>query len=173
MMPYLYVLVAIVLRLLPHPWNVTPMAAMFFFSGATFRSKRDSLLVPFAALLLSDFAVVHFLYKGTYAWFSPYTWAGFLIIGVIGWALRDRITLARVAAGSLAGSLLFFLITNFGVWASEGMYPHTWQGLTTCYIAALPFFRNSVLGDLAYTALMFGSYEWLRHRRMPVAAAAR
>ncbi len=61
-MPYLYVLAAVVLRLMPHPWNMTPMAALFLFSGATFRSKRDALLVPLGALLLSDFAVIQFLW---------------------------------------------------------------------------------------------------------------
>lgn len=172
-MPYLYVLLAVVLRLLPHPWNVTPLGAMFLFSGATFRSKRDSLLVPLAALLLSDFAVVHFLYDGQFPWFSPYTWAGFLLVGLIGWALRDRITFATVTAASLTGSVVFFLISNFGVWATWKLYPATWTGLVTCYWAALPFFRHTLVGDLAYNALMFGSYEWFRRRRMALAAAAR
>src|SRR4051812_30317985 len=171
-MPYLYVLAAIVLRLLPHPWNVTPLASMFLFSGATFHSKRDSLLVPMTALLLSDYAVNHLLYHSQYPWFSPFTWAGFLMIGLLGWMLRNRITTARVAALAVTSSLGFFLVSNFGVWASrtEVMYPQTWQGLVTCYVAALPFLRNSLIGDLAYTAVMFGSYQWLlrlRQREVP------
>ena len=171
-MSYLYVLAALVLRLLPHPWNVTPLGAMFLFSGATFRSKRDSLLVPLAALLLSDYAVIHFLYGGKYAWFSPHTWAAFLLVGLIGWALRSKMTLARVAAASLAGSVVFFVVSNLGVWIGWKLYPATLHGLVECYVAALPFFRNSVLGDLAYTALMFGSYGWLRQRRAARAAGA-
>src|ERR1035437_5774003 len=172
-MPYLYVLAAVLIRLLPHPWNATPMGSLFLFSGAAFRSKRDSLLVPLAALLVSDFAVVHFVYAGKYAWFSPYTWAGFLLIGFIGWALRDRITFAGAAAASLAGSVTFFLITNFGVWASWGMYPPTLAGLEACYVAALPFFRDTLMGDLSYAAIMFGSYVWLQHRQPAVAALAK
>jgi hypothetical protein len=172
-MPYLYIVAAILIRLLPHPWNATPMGALFLFSGATMRSKRDSLLVPMAALLVSDFLVIHLIYGGKYAWFTPYTWAGFLLVGLIGWALRDKITVARVAAGTLAGSVTFFLITNFGVWASWKMYPPTWAGLTECYVAALPFFRDALLGDLSYAAIMFGSYVWLQHRRAPVAAIAK
>ena len=172
-MPYLYVVAAILIRLLPHPWNATPMGALFLFSGATFRSKRDSLLIPLGALLFSDFLVVHFIYDGKYAWFTPYTWAGFLLVGLIGWALRERITFARVAAGSLAGAVTFFLVTNFGVWASWKMYPPTWAGLTACYVAALPFLRDTLLGDLSYAAIMFGSYVWLRHRQLPVAAIAK
>ena len=165
-MPYLYVLAAILLRILPHPWNVTPIAAMFLFSGSTFRSRRDSLLVPLAALLISDYAVIHFLYQGRYGWFSPFTWAGFTIIGLIGWTLRNRMTLPRVGVASLAGSLAFFLVSNFGVWIRGAMYPPTAGGLVACYVAALPFFRNSVAGDLFYVAIMFGSYHWLHHRAL-------
>ena len=172
-MPYLFVLAAIALRVLPHPWNVTPLGAMFLFSGATFRSKRDSLLVPLAAVLVSDYAVDHLLYHGQYAWFSPYTWAGFLLIGVIGWALRDKLTVARVAGASVAGSTAYFAISNFGVWLGWSLYPPTLGGLTACYLAALPFYRNTLLGDLAYAGLMFGAYAWLRHRRPALASGAR
>lgn len=171
-MPYLFVLAAILLRLLPHPWNVTPLGAMFLFSGATFRSRAESLAVPLAALLLSDYAVIHFVYGGHYGWFSPYTWGGFVIAGLIGWILRQKITLARVVTTSIAASLSFFLISNFGVWVAGRLYPFSMSGLTACYVAALPFFRNSMLGDLAYTAVMFGSYHFLRHRQMALTAGA-
>ena len=165
-MPYLYVLAAIVLRLIPHPWNVTPLGAMFLFSGATFRNKRDALLVPLAALLVSDYAVVHFLYQGRFGWFSPWTWTAFLLTGLIGWTLRSKITVARVAGASLAGSVTFFLVSNFGVWIGGQLYPLTLQGLAACYVAALPFFRNSLFGDLFFSALMFGSYYWLQRRQL-------
>ncbi len=172
-MPYLYVLAAVVLRLVPHPWNITPLGAMFLFSGATFRSKRDSLLIPLAALLLSDYAVVHFLYRGQFAWFSPHTWIAFTLVGLIGWTLRKKMTFGRVALTSLSGSLVFFLVSNFGVWLGWKLYPRTLGGLAECYVAALPFFRNTLLGDLAYVAVMFGSYYWLRHRQPAMAASAR
>ncbi len=165
-MSYLYVLAAVVLRLIPHPWNLTPMGAMFLFSGSTFARKRDSLLVPLGALLISDFAVIHFLYQGRFAWFSPFTWAGFLVVGLIGWTLREKRTVGRIAAASLGGSVAFFLISNFGVWLQWTLYPPTFDGLIACYAAALPFFRHTVLGDLAYTAAMFGSYHWLRQRQL-------
>ncbi len=172
-MSYLFVLAAIVIRLLPHPWNVTPLGAMFLFSGATFRSKRDSLLVPLAAVLLSDYAVIHFIYGGRYAWFSPYTWTGFLLVGLLGWTLRKKLSAARVVGASLAGSVAFFLVSNFGVWVGWKLYPPTFGGLIDCYVAALPFFRNSLVGDLAYAGMMFGAYAWLRHRRWAVAIGTR
>lgn len=163
-MPYLYVVAAMLLRLMPHPWNLTPMGAMFLFGGSAFARKRESLLVPLGALMISDLYVIHVRHAGQYDWFSPFTWAGFLLVGLIGWTLRERRTAGRVAAASVAGSVLFFLITNFGVWLQWGMYPLTPAGLAECYAAAIPFFRNTLLGDLAYTALMFGSYNWLQQR---------
>lgn len=163
-MSYAYVAAAILLRLAPHPWNVTPLGSMFLFSGATFKSKAASLLVPLAALMLSDLAVVQVLYGGRYEWLTPWTWIAFLVVGLIGWLLRGRITGLNVLAASLGGSIAFFAVSNFGVWVQGQLYPHTWQGFVECYVAALPFFRNAVLGDLFYAAVMFSSYSWLTTR---------
>jgi hypothetical protein len=164
-MPYLYVVFAVLLRLLPHPWNVTPMGAMFLFSGATFERKTSSLLVPLLALVISDIVVIQLLYSGRHSWFDPFTWLGFVSIGLTGWALRPKLSPVRLFAASFAGSSLFFLFSNFGVWARSDLYPSTWTGLVTCYFAAIPFFRNTVLGDLFYATFMFGSYYWLSHPR--------
>ncbi len=162
----LYVLGAILFRVLPHPWDITPVAAMFLFSGAMFRSKRNSLVVPLAALLVSDFAVDRLLYHGAWAWFSPFTWAGFLMIGLLGWTLRGRFNWLSIAGASVLGSTLFFLLTNLGVWLSWNIYSHSLTGLAVCYAAGVPFYRNALLGDLAWNAVMFGSYYWLMHRPM-------
>jgi hypothetical protein len=171
---YLYVLAATVLRILPHPWNITPLGSMFLFSGATFRSRRASLLVPLAALLISDYFVIRFLYHNQYSWFSPYTWLGFLLVGLIGWTLRGKSDWTRIGLASVAGSVVFFLLSNFGVWVGSNMhppmYPLTFGGLAECYTAALPFFRNTLIGDLTYAALMFGSYHLLTERRARAAA---
>ncbi|MDE3180317.1 MAG: hypothetical protein KGM47_11750 [Acidobacteriota bacterium] len=168
MIVYLYVLGAVLFRILPHPWNATPIAAMFLFSGAVFKRKSLSLLVPLAALLVSDYAVDLLIYRGAYHWFSPVTWMGFLMIGLLGWTLRGRLSgklnWLRIGGASVAGSTLFFLFTNFGVWAAWSMYPRTSAGLTACYAAGVPFYMNDLIGDLAWNALMFGSYFWLTRR---------
>jgi hypothetical protein len=161
---YLYVFAAVLFRLIPHPWNATPLAAMFLFSGATFRSKSTSLLVPSIALLVSDYAVDLFLYHGAYPWFSPFTWMGFLLIGMLGWTLRGKWNWIRIGGTSVAASTIFFLVSNFGVWLAWTMYPRSAAGLAECYAAGLPFYGNSLAGDLFFSALMFGSYYWLLQR---------
>ena len=165
MVVYRYVLGAILFRILPHPWNATPMAALFLFSGAVFKRKSESLLLPLAALLISDYAVDLLLYHGAYRWFSPFTWGGFLLIGLLGWTLRGKFNWLKIGGASLAGSTIFFLLTNFGVWTAWAMYPRNMAGLAQCYIAGIPFYRNELIGDLVWNAIMFGSYYWLIERR--------
>ncbi|MGH9403262.1 MAG: DUF6580 family putative transport protein [Terriglobia bacterium] len=175
MVVYLYVLGAILFRILPHPWNLTPVAAMFLFSGAVFKNKLNSLLVPLAALLISDYAVDLLLYHGAFHWLSPFTWGAFLLIGLLGWMLRGqwskRLGWLKVGCASLAGSTLFFLITNLGVWATGMLYPQNSAGLSACYIAGIPFYMNDLIGDLAWNAIMFGSYYWLTQRSRVSATA--
>jgi hypothetical protein len=163
---YFYVLAAGLLRILPHPWNLTPVGAMFLFSAATFRSRLEGWLVPLAALMITDYAVLQILYHGQYAWFSPLIWTSFSLVGIVGWTLRRKTSVARVAGAALGGSLVFFIASNFAVWVGgEGrLYPMTLSGLVICYTAALPFFRNEVAGNLVYCAAMFGSYHWVAAR---------
>jgi hypothetical protein len=168
-MTYLYILVAIVLRILPHPWNMTPVGAMFLFSGATFKSRRLSLVVPLLALLVSDYLVVKLLYHGVYSWIMTSPWPGFLVVAMIGWWLGKSITWPRVLGASLVSSCAFFVVSNFTLWLTGELYPITLSGLTTCFVEAVPFFHNTVLGDLAYSALFFGSYEFVRRRKQSLA----
>lgn len=138
-------------RLLPHPPNFTPIAAMALFGGAHFSDKRLAFVVPLAALSVSDLVLgMHRLLPVVYGSFALFVWLGF-------W-LRPRRRPLPIAAGTLASSVLFFLITNFGVWALGSLYPRTIEGLIACYLAAIPFFQNTLLGDGAYTAVLFGSF---------------
>lgn len=149
------IVLGILARLAPHPWNATPVMAIALFGG-TYLSKRWGVLLPLAIVGVSDLLIM---------WHRtvPFTWAAFALTGTLGWWLRRHPHPGRILCASLTGSWAFFLITNFGVWASGGLYPPTAHGLWECYLAGLPFFRNTVGGDLMYTTAIFGAYAALRH----------
>ena len=144
------ILLGIVSRLVPHPWNATPLTAIALFGG-TYVSKRWSILLPLAIVAVSD------VFLG---WHStiPFTWGAFAVTGWLAWWIRVQPSAARILGGSLLGSVIFFLVTNFGVWAAQTLYPKTASGLWECYVAGIPFFRNALAGDLIYTAVLFGMY---------------
>ena len=149
------VLVAAVLRLVPHPPNFTPIGAMALFSGAYLGRRALAFAAPLAALLVSD-AIIGFYPE------LAFVYLGTVATVAIGWALSRRRRVLRVGAAALASSILFFLLTNFGVWLVMDYYPKTLDGLAACYVAAIPFFQNSVAGDLFYSALLFGGFALLQ-----------
>jgi len=151
------VLAAAASRLVPHPWNLTSIAAMALFGGAYFQDRRLAFAVPLGALFLSD--LVLGLYSGMGVVYGSFA----LIVGIGLW-LRPRRRPALIAGAALTSSVLFFILTNFGVWASGLLYPKTWAGLVACYTAALPFFRNGLEGDLLYTLILFGGFALLERR---------
>jgi hypothetical protein len=157
------VLLAAASRLIPHPDNVTPLAAMALFGGAHLSNRAAAVAVPLTALLLSD------LVLGFHST-MPFVYGSFIVIVLIGARLGRRKAVLPVAIAALASSVLFFLVTNFGVWAMGTMYPETWAGLTAAYVAAVPFFRNTVVGDLAYVAMLFGGFAYLE-RQFPALRA--
>ena len=155
------ILAAAATRIVPHPWNFTAVGAMCLFGGAYFQRKWHALLVPLAALLLSDIVLAATLY-GFGSLRS--VWASYVLFAVIvllGRTLRGRVTFWRVTATAIAASVMFFLLSNFKVWLMGHGYPHTPVGLWACYMAALPFAQNMVLGDLFYSGVLFGGYELL------------
>lgn len=148
---------AVASRLVPHPWNLTSITAVALFGGAYFEDRRLAFAVPLAALFLSD--LVLGFYSG-----MPIVYLTFaLIVGVGVWLSRRRQP-ALIAGAALFSSILFFLLTNLGVWAFGSIYPRTMAGLEACYIAAIPFFRGSVEGDLLYTLILFGGFAVLERR---------
>jgi len=150
--PALIIGLAVAARLLPHPPNFAPIAAMALFGGA-YLSPRYAILVPLLALFLGD------LFIGFY---SPVVmvsvYGSFALVGLIGMWLRKRKSPGNVVAAALGSSLLFFLITNFAVWAA-GAYARDPSGLVQSYVMGLPFLKNTLLGDLFYTVSFFGGYE--------------
>jgi hypothetical protein len=147
------ILAAAMSRLVPHPANVAPIAAMAL-AGGVYLDKRWGIVVPLAAMLLSD-AIIGF--HGL----MPYVYGSFAVMVFLGMWLKHHKSPSFVFGGSLASSLLFFVVTNFGVWfgGSGAFYPKTAAGLVECYVAAIPFFRNTLLGDLAYVGVVFGAFE--------------
>lgn len=159
MRPRTYAVIAVIFaaaaaRLIPHPPNFTPIAAMALFAGAYAPSLWQALLVPVGAMGLSDLII---------GWhpLAPVVYLSFVLIVGIGRLLRQDKTLARIVGAVGAGSLGFFLITNFAVWALGSMYPKSIDGLVQAYIAGIPFFRNTVLGDAVYSGMLFGGFALL------------
>ena len=147
------ILLAAASRLVKHPFNFTPVAAMALFAGCYLRQKWG-ILLPLAAMFVSDYFI------GFYDWqVMASVYLGIALTFVIGWILYRYKKWYNVAAASLISSVAFFLITNFSVWTFFSWYPHTWSGLASCFTLALPFFRNTIAGDLIYTGVLFGAYE--------------
>ena len=147
------ILVAAILRLVPHPPNFTPIGAMALFSGAYLGRKGViAFAAPLGALLLSD--LVLGFYRG-----MPTVYFSVASVVIIGWLSLQRVSPLRIGAAAIASSVLFFAVTNFGMWLSSGFYPRTLAGLEACYVAAIPFFQNTLAGDLFYATLLFGGWK--------------
>ena len=146
------ILLAALSRLVPHPMNVAPITALALFGGV-YLDKKHTFIVPLGAMLIADYFLG--FYDGI-AW----VYAGFILTGFIGLWLRSHRGVMQTVGATLAGSATFFILSNFGTWLSGLVgYPKTFAGLVECYVAAIPFLRNSVAGDLVYVAALFGVYE--------------
>ena len=141
---------AVTSRLLPHPANFTPLAAIALFGGV-FLDRKYSMILPLVALFVSDYFIG--FYSGMY-----WVYGAFLLVGLLGWWLKKHRGFGNTLLVTLLGSFGFFFITNFGVWLESGMYTHDLAGLAQCYGMAIPFLRGTIGGDLIYVALLFGVY---------------
>jgi len=155
-----FVLAAAAMRLMPHPWNFTPVAAMALFAGAQISHRGVAFLLPLAAMLLSDLVI------GFHAG-MPFVYGAFAMIVGLGLLLRERIRPLPLLGASLTASTVFFVVTNLGVWLVGGLYPMTGPGLLAAFTAALPFFAHTLAGDLFYAALLFGAFALLQ-RSLPM-----
>ena len=164
------IVLAALSRLLPHPPNFSPVEAMALFGGAYFASRAWAVVVPLIAMVLSDIAL-GLMFGGSYLSYvtSLSFWSVYACIAlstVMGFGLRGKVGSARVLGYSLAGSVLFFVVTNFFTWLGSTMYPQTGAGVIVAYAAGIPFFQWTVLGTLFYSALLFGGFALLR-QQMP------
>ena len=149
------------------PMNFAPITAIALFSGAYFSNRWAVFLVPLISVFVGDH-FVNFLYTSSFnplypGWYWQYL--SYALIACGGLLLRDRVNPLSVTAASLSSSLLFFLVSNFGVWVSGGLYPLTASGFLSCFLLAIPFFSATMVGDLFYSTLMFGSYEFATRAR--------
>lgn len=144
-------------RLLPHPANWTAAGALAIWSSTLFRDRWMALATPLAALFLSDLLLG---FQNTFMtpWSASMFWVygAYILLIALGMGLQPQKGAFRAIGTSVSGSLIFFLVTNFGTWASSGLYSHTSEGLSQCFVAALPFFSAQAMGDLVYCGVFAG-----------------
>lgn len=157
------ILTAAALRFAPLPPNFVPIGAMALFGGAMLSQWRLAIAVPLVAMLISDLLMASLWYGTAVFWGMPFVYAGFIIYAGLGRLVRTRQTPLRIGAAALAGSVAFFIITNFGSWLRGLWYPMTWEGLLACYAAGIPFYRNTVAADVLFTVMLFGGFALLQH----------
>ena len=149
------IVLGIIARFIPHISNFTPVVAIALFSGF-YLNKKYAIWIPLSLMIISD------LFLGIHS-VIIFTWGSIVLIAILGIIQQKRKSASVIAGSSLASAVLFFLITNFGVWLA-GWYTHTFAGLVNCYSMAIPFFRNTLLSTLSYTAVLFGTYEFIAKR---------
>ena len=159
------ILVTIIFRIIPHPFNVTPVMAISLFAGATISDKRWSILIPVLAMFLSD---VILSLTNHYSLFHNtifFVYGSILITVGLGWNLQSKkVNVGKTALFTLISSILFFVITNIGVWLFGGLYSQDISGLEKCFVMAIPFFKYSLLGDSFFVMVLFGTYEFISQR---------
>ena len=169
-------------RLLPHPFNFTPVGAMALFGGKFLASRYAKCLIPLAGMFVTDFIINNFIFRSFFPnhegliFFSGYmlwTYGAIALVVLIGWLLLKKYDLKRLMAVTMGFSLVFFLVTNFGVWfAGNGVtYPDTMSGLMACMAAGIPFFKYTLIGNLVNTPILFYAYEYFAVRALKPAVA--
>ena len=160
-MAMIWLVVGVFGRVLPHPVNMTPMTSLALFGG-THLSRWKAFAITLATLLISDAIVGKMMgYPLTGSWII-FTFSGFAAVVLAGTFLRANASALRTGIFALSSSAGFWLWTNFGVWLMDAMYPHNAQGLVACYVSALPFLRNALVGDAAWTIVLFTSFHYAR-----------
>lgn len=169
------VCIAIASRLMPHYPNFTAVGAVALFGGA-YLSKRWAFIVPLAALFVSDLFLNNLIYAEFmegFTLFTPNGWwmyGAFALVIMLGMGLLKKVTPGRFLGAATGAAVIFFVVTNFGVWLSSPLYAKTGTGLIACYTAAVPFFWNTLMGNLAFGSVLFGAYEWIMFRQAKKAA---
>ena len=162
------ILLLAISRLLPHPYNFTPIGGIAILGATYFNSSFWKYVVPVIAFYISDLLVTNILFASYYAgegiiWFSTHmiwTYSAMVIIVLLSSLIMRKKSFKNLIGASVAGAILFFLITNFGSWLADPMYPKTFGGLMTAYVAGIPFFPNSLASTLLYASAGYGIIEY-------------
>jgi hypothetical protein len=149
-------LLTVVLRILPHAPNFTPVGALSLFIGAYF-SGKSKFVLPVLIMGVSDFFLGFYDYRLMFV-----VYGSLLVVVGLGSLMHNRVSSLKIGLGALGGTTLFFLLTNLAVWGLASWYPPTIGGLITAYMMGLPFLKMTLLGDLFYSAVFFGAYEFVR-----------
>jgi len=149
--------------------NVSGLETLALFGGSYFLLKRFAFIIPIAAYMLSDFIINNTIYSAYYAdgvvFYQNYmlwTIGSLLLIVVLGKFLMQKVNLTNTIFGILGATTIFWLVSNFGDWIGGVTYAKSFSGLITCYVAAIPFYTYSLIGNAAFGLVLFGGYEWIK-----------
>ncbi|MGM0506394.1 MAG: DUF6580 family putative transport protein [Bacteroidota bacterium] len=166
-----FITLAVLSRILPHPYNFTPLGAIALFGAAYFNKWHWAIAIPLVAMWLSDLVINNLLFARFFDGFTLFhsgvfwIYGSLVLIALMGRKTLNSVTPLRVAGSAFGASIIFFLFSNFGVWASGTMYPLSLEGLIACYTAAVPFFHYTLAGDLLYSTALFGGFEYIQSRQ--------
>ena len=154
--------------LLGHPTNFSPINAIALFSGCYFAGKIQKFIIPLLSVWVGDLFIDYIYTQKFILFYSGFYWQYglYIVMVLIGILLSNKVKPLNLLAASFSSSVLFFIVTNFGVWMGSGMYPDNAIGLAACYTAAIPFFSSTLLSDILYSTLFFGAFE-LMQRKIP------
>ena len=164
-------------RIIPHPYNFTPLIGMTLLSGFLFKNRLLAMIIPLLSFWLSDIFINNYIYSGYYNGFTIFqsgmfwTYGSVLAISLIGSKFLSSSKISKVCLASLSGSTIFFIISNLGVWFSSAMYAKSLAGLIQCYTLALPFYGSSLIGDLIYSSIFFSAYNLATSQNLFIASA--
>ena len=163
------ILLAAFTRIMPHPPNFSPMAAIGLFGAAHFAKKWQAFLIPLIGIWISDLVINNFVYSShssNFVWFyGGFYWQYISYVFIIFAGLfifNKGISVTNTLGGMVSSSGIFFLFSNFGVWAGGAMYTKNFSGLITCYAAGIPFIHNTIISDALFTTVLFGTYYLLQ-----------
>lgn len=157
-------------RIIPHIPNFSPLGAIGLFGAAHFSKKWQAFLIPIAATWLSDLFINNVIYAQYYpkfTWFYEgfyWQYGSYLLITLTGLGILNKINIPKVLTGTLASTAIFFLVSNFGYWIGSTTYPQNFGGLITCYAAGIPFLKGTLLGDLFYSGVLFGTFALAQYK---------